>query len=61
MGRRRVKGIASILLAIVVGIVLLWLAIQLLVGVIKLVGVLIAGIIAVAVYFFAEKAIGKGR
>ncbi|UZK70158.1 hypothetical protein OKW76_03645 [Sphingomonas sp. S1-29] len=55
------KGIASILLAIVVGIVLLWLAIQLLVGVIKLVGVLIAIVIAVAVYFFAEKAIGKGR
>ncbi|WP_156140887.1 hypothetical protein [Sphingomonas sp. 37zxx] len=55
------KGIASVLLAIVIGIVLLWLAVELLIGAIKLVGILIAIAIAVGVYFFAERAIGKGR
>ncbi len=61
MGYRHVKGIASVLLAIVIGIVLLWLAVELLIGAIKLVGILIAIAIAVGVYFFAERAIGKGR
>jgi hypothetical protein len=55
------KGIGSLLIAVVVGVVLLWLALELLIGAIKLVGVLIAIGIAVAVYVFAEKAIGKGR
>ncbi|WP_169542463.1 hypothetical protein [Sphingomonas baiyangensis] len=55
------KGIGSLILAVVVGVLLLWLALELLIGAIKLLGVLIAVGIAVAVYFFAEKAIGKGR
>ena len=49
------------MLAVLVGIVVLWIALKLFIGALKLVGVLIAVAAMVAVYFIAEKAIGKGR
>ena len=56
-----VKALGSLLLAILVGVVALWLLLELFIGALKLMGVLIAVALAVAVYFFAEKLIGKGR
>lgn len=55
------KALGSLILAIIVGVVLLWLLLELFIGALKLVGVLIAIAAAVLVYFIAEKAIGKGR
>lgn len=61
MGNRRVRALGSLLIAILVGIVVLWIALELFIGALKLVGVLIAVAAMVAVYFIAEKMIGKGR
>ncbi len=61
MGQRIVRGLGRLLLAVLVGIVVLWIALKLFIGALKLVGVLIAVAAMVAVYFIAEKAIGKGR
>ncbi len=55
------RALGSLLLAILVGIVVLWIALELFIGALKLVGVLIAVAAMVGVYFIAEKAIGKGR
>ncbi|MFZ3484681.1 hypothetical protein [Sphingomonas sp. 3-13AW] len=55
------KALGSLLLAIVVGFVLLWVLLQLFVGALKLIGVLIAIAAAVVVYLLAEKLFGKGR
>jgi putative flippase GtrA len=55
------KALGSLILAIIVGVLLLWLLLELFIGALKLVGVLIAVAAAVLVYFIAEKAIGKGR
>ena len=55
------KALGSLLLAIVIGVIALWLLLELFIGALKLVGVLIAVAIAVGVYFVAEKMIGKGR
>ena len=55
------RALGSLILAVVVGIVLIWLFVELLIGVFKLIGVLIAIGLAVAVYFIAERAIGRGR
>ena len=55
------KALGSLLLAIVIGVIALWLLLELFIGALKLVGVLIAVAIAVGVYFAAEKMIGKGR
>ncbi|MCC2975840.1 hypothetical protein LK533_04010 [Sphingomonas sp. PL-96] len=55
------KALGSLILAIVVGVVLLWVLLQLFVGALKLIGVLIAIGAAVIVYMLAEKLIGKGR
>ncbi|MBD8679022.1 hypothetical protein [Sphingomonas sp. CFBP 13720] len=55
------RGLGRLLLAVLVGIVVLWIALKLFIGALKLVGVLIAVAAMVAVYFIAEKAIGKGR
>ena len=49
------------LLILVIGVIALWLLLELFIGALKLVGVLIAVAIAVGVYFVAEKMIGKGR
>jgi hypothetical protein len=61
MGLCGVKALGSLLLAIVVGFVLLWVLLQLFVGALKLIGVLIAIAAAVVVYLLAEKLFGKGR
>jgi hypothetical protein len=58
---RIVKGLGSLLLAILVGLVAIWILLKVLVGVVKLAGVLIAVGLAVFVYFAAEKLIGKGK
>jgi hypothetical protein len=55
------KALGSLLLAIVIGVLALWLLLELFIGALKLVGILIAVAIAVGVYFIAEKMIGKGR
>lgn len=55
------KALGSLLLAIAIGVVALWLLLELFIGALKLVGILIAVAIAVGVYFIAEKMIGKGR
>jgi len=55
------RALGSLMLAVIVGIVLIWLFVHLLIGALKLVGILIAIGLAVAVYFIAEKAIGRGR
>ncbi|WP_164490754.1 MULTISPECIES: hypothetical protein [unclassified Sphingomonas] len=55
------KALGSLLLAILVGIVVLWIALELFVGALKLLGIAIGIGAMVAVYFIAEKAIGKGR
>lgn len=55
------KALGSLLLAIAIGVLALWLLLELFIGALKLVGVLIAVAIAVGVYFIAEKMIGKGR
>lgn len=55
------KALGSLLLAIAVGVIALWLLLELFIGALKLVGILIAVAIAVGVYFIAEKMIGKGR
>jgi hypothetical protein len=56
-----VKVLGSLLLAIAIGVIALWLLLELFIGALKLVGILIAVAIAVGVYFIAEKMIGKGR
>ena len=61
MGQRIVRALGSLLIAVLVGIVVLWIALQLFVGAPKLIGVAIGIAAMVAVYFIAEKAIGKGR
>jgi hypothetical protein len=61
MGLGGVKALGSLILAILVGFVLLWVLLQLFVGALKLIGVLIAIAAAVVVYLLAEKLIGKGR
>lgn len=61
MGQRFVRGLGSLLLAVIVGIVVIIVALKLFIGALKLVGVLIGIAAMVAVYFIAEKAIGKGR
>ena len=55
------KALGSLLLAIAIGVIALWLLLELFIGALKLVGILIAVAIAVCVYFIAEKMIGKGR
>jgi putative flippase GtrA len=55
------KALGSLILAIIVGLLVFWLLLELFIGALKLVGVLIAVAAAVLVYFIAEKAIGKGR
>ncbi len=55
------KAFGSLVLAIVIGVIVLWLLLELFIGALKLVGVLIALAIAVGVFFIAQKAIGKGR
>jgi len=55
------KALGSLLLAIAIGVLALWLLLELFIGALKLVGILIAVAIAVGVYFIAEKMIGKGR
>jgi hypothetical protein len=55
------KVLGSLLLAIAIGVIALWLLLELFIGALKLVGILIAVAIAVGVYFVAEKMIGKGR
>ncbi len=61
MGQRVVRGLGSLLLAVIVGIVVMIVALKVFIGALKLVGVLIGIAAMVAVYFIAEKAIGKGR
>ena len=61
MGAGGVKALGSLLLAIAIGVIALWLLLELFIGALKLVGILIAVAIAVGVYFIAEKMIGKGR
>jgi hypothetical protein len=61
MGQRIVRSLGSLLLAIIVGIVVMIVALKLFIGALKVIGVLIAVAAMVAVYFIAEKAIGKGR
>lgn len=61
MGFRGVKALGSLILAILVGFVALWVLLQLFVGALKLIGVLIAIGVAVVAYLLAEKLIGKGR
>lgn len=61
MGQRFVRGLGSLLLAFIVGIVVMIVALKLFIGALKLLGVLIGIAAMVAVYFIAEKAIGKGR
>jgi putative flippase GtrA len=55
------KALGSLLLAIAIGVIALWLLLELFIGALKLVGILIAVAIAVGVYFIAEKMIGKNR
>ncbi|WP_156348443.1 hypothetical protein [Sphingomonas sp. Leaf23] len=55
------RGLGSLLLAFIVGIVVMIVALKLFIGALKLLGVLIGIAAMVAVYFIAEKAIGKGR
>ncbi len=55
------RALGSLLLSILIGIVVLWIALKLFVGALKLIGLLIALAAMVAVYFIAQKAIGKGR
>ncbi|MBM7406685.1 putative membrane protein YccC [Sphingomonas sp. JUb134] len=61
MGFGGVKALGSLILAILVGFVALWVLLQLFVGALKLIGVLIAIGVAVVAYLLAEKLIGKGR
>ncbi|MFV0625162.1 hypothetical protein ACBY01_14280 [Sphingomonas sp. ac-8] len=61
MGFGGVKALGSLILAILVGFVALWVLLQLFVGALKLIGVLIAVALAVVAYLLAEKLIGKGR
>ncbi|VXC94100.1 conserved hypothetical protein [Sphingomonas sp. AX6] len=61
MGAEGMKALGSLLLAIAIGVIALWLLLELFIGALKLVGILIAVAIAVGVYFIAEKMIGKGR
>jgi putative flippase GtrA len=61
MGHGIVRALGSLLIAVLVGIVVLWIALELFVGALKLLGVAIGIAAMVAVYFVAEKAIGKGR
>lgn len=55
------RALGSLLIAVLVGVVVLWIALELFVGALKLIGVAIGIAAMVAVYFIAEKAIGKGR
>jgi multisubunit Na+/H+ antiporter MnhE subunit len=56
------KNAGSLLVSIIVGIVILWLALKLLGAALKLVGILIAIGIAVAVYYAVRGMIaGKGN
>ena len=61
MGFGGVKALGSLILAILVGFVALWVLLQLFVGALKLIGVVIAIGVAVVAYLLAEKLIGKGR
>ncbi|KQM18595.1 hypothetical protein ASE73_07070 [Sphingomonas sp. Leaf24] len=61
MGNGFVRALGSLLIAALVGVVVLWIALELFVGALKLLGVAIGVAAMVAVYFVAEKAIGKGR
>lgn len=56
-----VRVLGSLVLAILVGLVAIVVLFQLLVGALKLVGVLIGIGLAALVYFAAEKMIGAGR
>ena len=55
------RAIGALLIAILVGIVAVWVFFKLLVGTVKLVGILIAVALAVLAYFVAERLIGRGR
>jgi hypothetical protein len=55
------RALGSLIIAILVGVVAIWLFFHLLVGAIKLVGVLIGIALAVLVFFVAERLIGVGR
>jgi hypothetical protein len=61
MGHGIVRALGSLLIAVLVGIVVLLIALELFVGALKLLGIAIGIAAMVAVYFVAEKAIGKGR
>jgi asparagine N-glycosylation enzyme membrane subunit Stt3 len=54
-----VKALGSTLIAIIVGIFAIWLLIKLLGIALKLVGILVGVLIAVAVYFLAERLIRR--
>ena len=55
------RALGSLLLAIVIGIVAIWLLINLLGLALKLVAVLIGVGLAVLAYIFIEKHVGAGR
>jgi hypothetical protein len=55
------RPLASLILAVIIGIVAIWLLIQLLGVALKLVAILIGLGLAVVAYFFAEKLVGRGR
>lgn len=55
------KVLGALILAIIVGLVALWLLVEVFLLALNLVGILIAVAIAVVVYLVAEKFIGKGR
>jgi hypothetical protein len=54
------RSLGSLLVAVLVGIVLIWLVFKLLGLAFKLLGIAIAIALAVGVYFAAQKMIGKG-
>jgi hypothetical protein len=55
------KSLGSLLIAILVGIVAIWLLVKLVFFALKLVGVLIGILLAVAAYFFVERLIRGSR
>ena len=55
------RPLASLFLAIVIGIVAIWLLLKLLGVALKLVAILIGIGLAVLAYFFVEKLVGAGR
>jgi hypothetical protein len=54
------KALGSAIIAVLVGLVVLWLLVKLVFFTLKLVGILIAIAIAVAVYLVIEKMVRKG-